>query len=176
MEKEKAKSDEEISLIRNAVPLSKLLHNISNEEASIYKNINEESIQNMNVDFTQSFILFSKSQVYKTYSIVGLMKNYDRNTKYTVLDLGMFLDIWYNTNTIMNKPDILNPEILIIHGSAIENSATNRAACLIEMLSIRKTMNKTTWFYVEGANKTKFDNAGYGDVISMFLKVYNIKD
>ena len=167
----------EILLCRNMLPLRSLLTNIVDEERKIYKEVfkpnkSEEELKKLNYNFSKSFILFSKNQVYRTLSIYGLITQFNRNTKYMVLDLAILLNIWYNENNEIKKSDLLKDKILIIHGKCSSTASDWKAEALVELLSSRKTLNKVTWIYIEETNSEEFDSK-YPGVVMEVKSIYN---
>ena len=152
-DKEKKK---ELELKRDALALKPLLWNLRTEEKGVYNKV-KSNINNLNINFKNSFIIFSKNQIYKSYSIAGLMKSFSRNTRYYVLDLSILLDVWYNNNALINKSKLLNCDILILHGTGASWQAENKKDALLELVSIRRTMGKLTWLYIEQTNPQEFD-------------------
>ena len=164
------KMKKELELKRDAYKLQPLLHDIGIEQVS--KNKVQNLKTNDDINFSKSFIMFSQKQIYKTYSVVGLMKCFNHNTKYFVLDLSLLLDVWFNSSLLINKSNLLNCDVLIIHGHAESYQAEHKSIALKELFSIRKTMNKITWLYIEGTNKQEF-NTLYPEVVSSIGNCYN---
>ena len=179
---------DDILLCRNILPLKPLLTNITLEEKSIYKKVfkqhskksedSEESedtgkeIKKLNYNFSKSFILFSKNQVYRTLSIYGLITQFNKNTKYRAIDLAILLNIWYNENAEIKKSDLLKDDVLIIHGKGSPLASVNKAEALVEILSTRKTLNKVTWIYIEESSLDEFDTK-YPGVLTEVKSIYN---
>lgn len=142
-----------LELKHTRLVLNDLLVGIRREESVIIDNylprLRKTTITKFMKEGSSSVFIYPK-QLYRTVSIIGIMTNFNKNVKYKVLHLSMLLDIWYNTETLMNKPDILGSDILIIHGPIIEKSYENRTEALIDVINIRKTMHKTTWLFIEG--------------------------
>lgn len=158
-----------LNINRDKVILKPLLWNLEEEEKIPLNKL--KNTKNLNIDFSKSFFISSKNQIYKTYSIIGLTNYYNRNTKYYILDLALFLDIWYN-NSDISKNELLNPDILIIHGLADPMNAEYKASGLIELMSSRKTNQKITWLFVENISTKDFEKL-YPNVTKSFNKVYN---
>lgn len=159
-----------INLKRDLIILKPLLDNIKDEENKVYSKLIKD-LDNLDIDFKKSFIMFSKGQVYKSYSTLGIMKYFDKSVKYFILDLNILLDIWYNNSILIDKSKLLNCDILIIHGVATKWQATNKSDALKELVSIRKTMNKLTWLYIEKTSKDDFEEI-YPDVTTTLNKTY----
>lgn len=159
-----------ISLKRDLIILKPLLSNIKEEEKTVYSKV-LKNIDTLDIDFKKSFVMISKKQIYKSYSTLGLMKYFNKNTKYFVLDLNILLDVWYNSSILINKSKLLNCDILIIHGPANTWQATNKTDALLELASIRKTMNKITWLYIEQSTLEDFEK-NYPGVASALGKTY----
>ena len=159
-----------IKFKREIKALSSLLSNINEEEKSI---VNKVKRKKPNINYKQSFLITSNIQLYKTYSILGLTKDYTINTKYFVLDLAMLLDIWFNNSQLIAKSSLLKCDILIIHGKAIEYQAGTKATALIELISSRKTLNKLTWLFMEDINLENFNNL-YPGVSSTLVNKYQV--
>ena len=88
-----------LNIKRDAYKLKDLLYNIKEEENNLVEKIQQKGadfIYSKIKNFKSSFIIVSKNQVYKTYSLVGIMKNYNKNVKYTILDIAFLLDVWYD--------------------------------------------------------------------------------
>ena len=151
-------SDKEISALkrkREIYALAKLLINIKEEEPNVVPIVKRKT---PNLNFNQSFLALSNVQIYKSYSIAGIMKHFKLDTKYLVIDLAMLLDIWFNNSSFMEKSSLLKCDILILHGKAIEYQAETKATALIELISSRKTLGKLTWLYMEEVTLDKFND------------------
>lgn len=157
----------EIELKRDVQILEPLLWNIA-EEGDIFKSV-RYSIKDHNSK--SSIIVFSDKQVYKTYSILYLIKDFDRTVRYYILDFAMLLDSWWNNSTVIKKEELLDYDVLIIHGSSSIVQAEYKATALKELISTRKTLRKFTWLFIEGIDKEYFDKK-YEGVVPMFdLKI-----
>ena len=165
------KTQKDLELKKDFLALKPLLWNLKQEERTVNNKI-KSNINNLNIDFKSSFVMFSKKQSYKSYSIVGLMTTFNRRTKYYVLDLSLLLDVWYNNSTLISKSKLLSYDILIIHGTGSAWQAENKKDALIELASIRKTMRKLTWLFIEQSTQQEFNNV-YPEVCSSFGKTYN---
>lgn len=162
-----------IEVGRNIMPLKPLLLNISSEEKSVYEEVfSKDEESNIHYDFKKTFILFSNSQVYRTLSIYGLVTQFDKSTKYSILDLSILLNVWYNENNDLKKSDLLRNDILIIHGKNSQVACERKAEALIELISTRKTFNKITWIFIEGSTSDEFE-INYKGVTSEIKAVYN---
>lgn len=166
-------SKKDLELKRDVVALQQLLQNIQIEEKNSLDNI-KNNYKKLHIDFTQSFIMFSQSQVYKSYSIIGLMTAYNRYTKYYILELAFLLDIWYQNSSLVDKSRLLDCDILIIRGVNSSWQAENKKDALIELINIRKSMGKVTWIFIEGATKEQFDTI-YPGVSNNVYRTYNSK-
>ena len=71
----------------------------------------------------------------------------------------------------MNKDDILNCNILIIHGQGISSNQDYKMTALEEITSIRTTMHKITWLFLENIDNNKF-NETYINVSKYYNRVY----
>ena len=163
-----------LNIKRDAYKLKDLLYNIKEEENNLVEKIQQKGadfIYSKIKNFKSSFIIVSKNQVYKTYSLVGIMKNYNKNVKYTILDIAFLLDVWYDHSSLMNKDDILNCNILIIHGQGISSNQDYKMTALEEITSIRTTMHKITWLFLENIDNNKF-NETYINVSKYYNRVY----
>jgi hypothetical protein len=163
-----------LETIRNAQPLKRLLWNLKDEEPEMFNKIKSSNYNlDVRLDYNNSFILISNEQIYKTYSIFGLMSNYKRNVKYSVIDINMILSVWYNESEI-KKDDILKSQILIIHGKANNKFHENIDDVLAEIYSIRNTMMKCTWIYLIEDYSEDLDSL-YPKITSMIKKVTHVK-
>ena len=72
-----------ISLKRDLIILKPLLSNIKEEEKTVYSKV-LKNIDTLDIDFKKSFVMISKKQIYKSYSTLGLMKYFNKNTKYGI--------------------------------------------------------------------------------------------
>ena len=140
---------------REIYALAKLLFNIKEEEPNVVSIVKHKT---PNLNFKQSFLALSNVQIYKSYSIAGIMKYFKLDTKYLVLDLAMLLDIWFNNSSFMEKSALLKCDILILHGKAIEYQADTKATALVELISSRKTLGRLTWLYMEEVTLDKFND------------------
>lgn len=166
------KDQKDINRIRDLQVLKPLLLNIQEQEKAVVSKMKKKEKQDsLDIDFTKDFVIFSNKQIYKTYSIIGLMKNFNRNIKYYTLELDYLLDIWYHSSTTITKDDILNCDLLIIHGELSTWQVSNKAVALKELVNIRKTMNKITWLYMEQTNLQEFEEY-YPKVTNAFGKSY----
>lgn len=159
-----------LNLKRDKQILQPLLWNLEDEEKIPLNKL--KNTTNLHIDFSKSFLISSNKQIYKTYSIIGLTNYHTRNTKFYILDLALFLDIWYNNSLDINKDELINPDILIIHGLADPMNSDYKATALIELASIRKTKQKITWLFIEGTTIEEFEKL-YPNVTKSFGKVYH---
>ena len=160
----------DIKFKREIKALSPLLSNINDEEKLV---VNKVKRKRPTINYKQSFLVASNIQLYKSYSIAGLTKDYTTNTKYFILDIAMLLDIWFNNSQLIAKSSLLKYEILIIHGKAIEYQSETKATALIELISSRKTLNKLTWLFMEETNLESFNNL-YPGVSSTLANKYQV--
>lgn len=155
---------------REVKALSTLLCNIKEEESLVIPHI---KLKKSKFKYNQSFLALSNIQIYRTYSIYGIMKYFNLGTKYRVIDLALLLDIWFNNSQLINKSELLKYDILIIHGKAIEYQAPTKATALIELISVRKTLNRLTWLYMEDTTMKHFNDLypGVGKTLSNHYQV-----
>lgn len=139
----------QLALKRDLVVLKPLLNNIRKEEDKAINKIKEDKVK---IDFTKSILVVSNIQVYKSFSLQGLLSKFNRNTKYSVLDLSQLLDVWYNNSTMIDKSSLLIYDVLIIHGIVNTMSIEAKDIALQELLSTRQTSTKITWIYLEDTN------------------------
>lgn len=165
------KAQEDVELKRDFLILKPLLQNIKVEEKSVYSKV-KSKIKNLDIDFKTSLVMFSNKQVYKSYSIMGLMTSFNRDVKYYVVDLSILLDVWYNHSTIIDKSKLLSCDVLIMHGFNSSWQAENKKDALIELVSTRKTIGKLTWLFIEQSKSSEF-NKLYPGVTKAFGKTYN---
>lgn len=158
-----------LNINRDKYILQPLLWNLEDEEKIPLNKL--KNTTNLHIDFSKSFLIVSNKQIYKTYSIIGLTNYHTRNTKFYVLDLAMFLDVWYNNSLDINKDKLINTDILIIHGLADPMNSEYKATALIELASIRKTNQKLTWLFIEDITIQEFEKL-YPNVTKSFGKVY----
>jgi len=167
------KDKKTIEIGRDVIYLRPLLFNIRQEEGNICNNVfNKDTKVEIFYDFKKSFILFSNNQVYRTLSVYGLVTRFDKSTKYSVLDLSILLNVWYNENNDIQKSDLLRNDILILHGKNSTVACERKAEALIELISARRTFNKITWIYIEGSTSDDFDT-NYKGVTSEIKTIYN---
>lgn len=164
---------DKINCNREIQVLSKLLYNIKEEENFNLSDIASLQEETSKINFSKSFALVTENQLYKRYSIIGLMKSFNLNVKYIVLDISILLDIWYNTCTLYNKNDILKCDLLILHNKFDTNQSDRKARALIELIEIRKTLGKITWLYIDDTNYKEFNEA-YPGVINALGKFYRL--
>lgn len=166
------KEIDDLKLTRDRQILKPLLWNRDLEEGTATDKI-KNYLSVREIDFTKPVLIFSESQVYKTLSIIGLVKYHNRMTKYTILDLTIFLDIWFSDNSITTKNRLITTDILIIHSRPNLNNTNYKATALIELLDTRKTLGKITWLFIESMNREKF-NSLYIGVEEQFSRTFDI--
>lgn len=161
---------QDLEVKKTAQIFKELLWRVKDEEPELYSNI-EETCKKEEINFKDSFLMFSEGQVYKSYSIYGIMNNFNKRTKFKVVDLALLLDIWFNENTLYTKTEIITCDILILHGVPNKSAGSSKARVLLELLSTRKTMRKITWIFLEQSNMKKFEKLSPG-VIGNVKEVY----
>ena len=167
------KDQKDINKIKDLQVLKPLLTNIQEQEKAIVSKMKKKDKQEtLNIDFNKDFIIFSNKQIYRTYSIIGIMKTFSRNIRYNIIDLDYLLDVWYNSSGLLTKDAILNCDLLIIHGEPSLWQLNNKVMALKELITIRKTLNRKTWVFIEQANEKKFEEY-YPKVINMIGNSYN---
>ena len=166
------KDQKDINKIKDLQVLKPLLVNIQEQEKSIVSKMKRKDKQDtLDIDFSKDFIIFSNKQIYRTYSTIGIMKTFNRNIKFDIIDLDYLLDVWYNSSGLVTKDSILNCDLLIIHGELSLWQLKNKEFALKELINIRKTLNKITWLYIEQADEKKFVEY-YPKVINLLGKSY----
>ena len=155
---------------REKYVLARLLVNIHDEEQDVIEQVKKRST---GVDYTKSFLVVSNKQVYRTYSILGIRQNYKMNVKYSIIDLSILVDIWFNNSNLIDKSSLLTGDILIIHGKGISYQSETKATVLIELISTRKTLGKVTWVYIEDTDLEQFNNLypGVSGALSNYYQV-----
>lgn len=156
------KAQKNLEAKKDFLALKPLLWNIKEEEPEVHKKI-KSSLSKVDLNFKKSFMVISKQQVYKSYSITGLMLAHDRKTKYYVLDLSLLLDVWWNSSALINKSKLLDCDILIVHGVDSTWQANHKIESMLELISIRKTMSKITWVFIEQSSSVL--NEAYNELI-----------
>lgn len=145
-----------------------LVYDIKDEEPNIIKYIKEH---NISFDFTRSIAVFSKIQCYKSFSTYGIMKYFNKDTRYQVVEISFLLDIWFNNSTLISKDSLLECDILILHINELKWQAETKTNALLELLNTRKIMNKVTWLYIENCSSEEFE-ALYPGVLKLIRKKY----
>lgn len=160
-----------LSLKRDFYVLRSLLVNIKTEEPEAIKFVKKYNYNIPTIDFNDSFIVTSEHQIYRSISVVGIMKNFNKSVKYRVMDLALLVDIWYNQSNIFSKSELSDIDILIIHGKPFKKSAEQRTECLSELIGIRKTRNKKTWMFIETKDPNEFKTY-YPGIVEYFNQQY----
>ena len=95
------------------------------------------------------------------------------NVKYSIIDLSILVDIWFNNSNLIDKSSLLTGDILIIHGKGISYQSETKATVLIELISTRKTLGKVTWVYIEDTDLEQFNNLypGVSGALSNYYQV-----
>ena len=137
--------------------LKPLLLNIKEEEPYLTNEL-KDKFDFPSVDFTKSFVVLSNKQVYKSYSLVGLTKYHTRYTKYELVNLAIFLDIWYNQSEDYSKSILLNTDILILYGNYSNRGLDNKVEAISDLITMRKNSNKLTWLFIVGPNTASIKN------------------
>ncbi len=144
-----------LQLKKEAQVLKPLLLHMQLEEKKAILFLNRTKSK-ITLDFRRPLIICSQTQIYKSFSVFGIVTFFDRQVKYQLVDLANLLDIWYNQITITSKDDILNTDILIIRGRTDEWKIDNKIVALIELVGIRKMKNKPTWLFMEELTLAQF--------------------
>lgn len=145
--------DLDLSTIKNAQVLKKLLWNLNEEESSVLSHFKHKKFKpDIRINYKSSFMILSDMQVYKTYSILGILNNFKRNVKFDTLDVALLLSAWFNESEI-NKDSLLKNNILIVHGGFPDKFYTQYDSALSELISIRSSMMKYTWIFFENTSK-----------------------
>lgn len=155
-----------LQLKKEAQVLKPLLSHMMEEEKKSILFLNKSS-DKLTLDFTKSLVICTQSQVYKSFSVYGIVTAFNRQVRYLQIDLANLLDIWYNQITITSKDQILSTDILIIRGRNDEFNIDNKIIALIELVGIRKMKNKPTWLFMEGLSLTQF-NKDYPGIYRTF--------
>lgn len=165
---------DKLSNLKDLQVLKPLLWDIQKQEPEAIKEIQELGKTDLGIDFKESFICFSNYQVYKAYSTYGIMKFFNRNIKFLVLDFSMILDIWYDSKRlgVIDKNSLFTNDILIIKGVVDGSFAENRQQALFDLINIRKTMQKNTWFFIKGY-KGDFERY-YSKVVNLIENIYTL--
>jgi len=150
----------EIKQIKIQQFLKPLLYNLQEEESGISKTMAKiKEIDNFN--FKQSFLFVSDIQVYRTLSIFGIVKNFDRSIKYRVVNLSMILDIWYSSmqgSSLHTKDEIRTCDILILHGKNDTSFGDKKASVLVDIINERNSFGKLTWIFIDGTTLDGFNH------------------
>ena len=168
----------EIQLIKAKQFLKPLLYNLSIEEGKISDRISKmKKIKDL--DFKQSFIIFSDVQIYKSVSVFAITKYFNRNIKYQVMSLSMLLDVWYSSydsTNIYTKDSLRTCDILILHGKNDTVYGNKKASVLVDLLNERRGYGKITWMFVDNTTIDSYKHYQPG-VIDEFKynNIYELK-
>lgn len=168
----------EIQILKAKQFLKPLLYNLSIEEGKISSRV--QKMKNIkDIDFKNSFIIFSDVQIYRSISVMGITRNFDRSIKYQVMSLSMLLDVWYSSydsTEIYTKDSLRTCDILILHGKNDKSFGDKKASVLIDLLDERRSYGKITWLFIDGATADTFKHYQPG-VIDEFKhdNVYSFK-
>ena len=117
----------------------------------------------LDIDYKKSFIMFTRQQAFKCFSLYGLMNFYSQNISFKVLDVTLLLDVWYtNQCALYSKDDILNVPVLILRIVDIEPPSKFKSEALVELYRNRKMLGKVTWIYVEDSDESEFNEEYLG--------------
>lgn len=168
----------EIQILKAKQFLKPLLYNLSIEEGKISSRV--QKMKNIkDIDFKNSFIIFSDVQIYRSISVMGITRNFDRSIKYQVMSLSMLLDVWYSSydsTEIYTKDSLRTCDILILHGKNDKSFGDKKASVLIDLLDERRSYGKITWLFIDGTTADTFKHYQSG-VIDEFKhdNVYSFK-
>lgn len=168
----------EIQILKAKQFLKPLLYNLSIEEGKISSRV--QKMKNIkDIDFKNSFIIFSDVQIYRSISVMGITRNFDRSIKYQVMSLSMLLDVWYSSydsTEIYTKDSLRTCDILILHGKNDKSFGDKKASVLIDLLDERRSYGKITWLFIDGTTADTFKHYQPG-VIDEFKhdNVYSFK-
>ena len=137
---------EQLELNMDATILKPLLINIQEEEPDMVAKL-KEKFEILSINFKKSILIISDRQVYKSYSLYGLLTCYNRLTKYFVANLAMLLDIWYNKHEFYTKMNLINPDVLIISGLS-SGVSYHLDLALAEIVTYRRNLGKVTWIFI----------------------------
>lgn len=168
----------EIQILKAKQFLKPLLYNLNIEEGMISSRV--QKMKNIkDIDFKNSFIIFSDVQIYRSISVMGITRNFDRSIKYQVMSLSMLLDVWYSSydsTEIYTKDSLRTCDILILHGKNDKSFGDKKASVLIDLLDERRSYGKITWLFIDGTTADTFKHYQPG-VIDEFKhdNVYSFK-
>lgn len=163
-----------VALQRQLYKVKYLLPDLKLEENTAFSHF-EDIKTSKNIDYSHSYIMLSNSQVYKTYSIVGLLSISDKPLNYKILDLSYLLDIWYNRDsTLFSKTEIISCDVLIIKGNILGGIKEYVQSALIDLVNTRNTYNKVTWLYIKTDNQNGFMKE-YKNVVKAYNNIYKSK-
>lgn len=137
---------EQLELNMDANILKPLLINIQEEEPDMVAKL-KEKFEILSVNFKKSMLVISNKQLYKSYSLYGILTHYNRLTKYFIANLSVLLDIWYNKHEIYTKMNLINPDILIISGIS-SNIKSYLDFAIAEIVTYRRNLGKVTWIFI----------------------------
>ena len=176
----------EIQMIKAKQFLKPLLYNLNIEEGEISEKISRMK-RIRDLDFNNSFIIFSDVQIYKSVSVFAITKHFNRNIKYQVMSLSMLLDVWYSSydeTQMYSKDNLRTCDILILHGKNDTAYGDKKASVLIDLLNERRSYGKITWMFVDGTTADSYkhyqpgviDEFKYNNIYDLKLKKEVIKD
>lgn len=150
-----------------------LLNNIQNDEPIAYEQFNGNTA-NTKFNFKRDFMIISDIQAYRHIACMGLLKDFDRTISYSILNLSVILDIWYNESKLISKDTLRTCDVLIINGTNDVKNGFRKAEALIDLISTRKSYGKYTWIFIHGTDLATF-NLNQEGVADEIKNVYNIK-
>lgn len=152
--------------------LSQLLLGINDQEPLCHKQFaNGNNTSKFN--FKKSFTMFTDIPAYRHISIVGLVKDFNRNTSYMPFSLTMLLDVWYNNNIRYTKDTLRKPDILILFGSTDYKFGDRKAEALHDLIIDRQSYNKYTWLFLTDTDFEEFEKYQPG-VLDLLGPVYQL--
>lgn len=149
----------EIQTLKAKQFLKPLLYNLNVEEKEVASKV-QKMKDITDIDFKSSFAVFSDVQIYRSASIVGITRNFDRSIKYLVMSMSMILDVWYSSydsTGIYTKDSLRTCDLLILHGKNDPNFGLNKAAVLIDLLDERRSYGKITWLFIHGTDVNTYN-------------------
>lgn len=150
-----------------------LLTNIQNDEPIAFAQFHENTA-NTKFDFKRDFMIISDIQAYRHISCIGLLKDFDRSISYSILNLSVILDIWYNESKLIPKDQLRTCDVLIIYGTNDTKNGFRKAEALIDLINTRRAYGKYTWIFIHNTDLATF-NLNQEGVSDEIKNVYSLK-